>query len=124
MHSNDARYIVPASIFTGLATATALSPFDFVRGTVGAFRPAPSTVAFSTVAFSVFFTQRKVGDKFDRGVYAVAAAGLGAACEVPLDKAKLALAGGSMARSYALTMARVPLGAAMFFAFDHALTPK
>ncbi|GMI32771.1 hypothetical protein TeGR_g5017 [Tetraparma gracilis] len=133
--ANNPALTVPASAVTGLAAACALHPFDFVRGSMqpalstttktsfarSFVRTIPlSTSAFTTFAFGTFFTFRDPEDKLSRFKWAIVSSGLGAFAEVPLDQAKIQMAGG-MGRAAVLASTRVPLGALMLFACDTAI---
>jgi hypothetical protein len=131
--SGDPKMIVPAAAATGAAAMLALHPFDFVRGSMSSGMPSKgfvrtlplSTVAFTTVAFGSYwtFSQRDSsvdGYKLSRFKWAGASALMGSLAELPLDAAKIEMAGG-LGRAAALAVARAPLGAMMLFAVDAAI---
>ena len=127
---DTAATILPAAVLTGAAATALLFPFDFVREgalpRAAALPRAPplSTTAFTAVAFGTFWSNRAPGsDVADRAKWAAVATALGACAEAPLDAAKARLAGG-LGRSLVLSAARVPLGAAMFFAVDVSLLKR
>ena len=125
---DTAATILPAAVLTGAAATALLFPFDFVRQAAlpaaAASRVPLSTTAFTAVAFGTFWSNRAPsGDAADRAKWAAAATALGAVAEAPLDAAKAQLAGG-LGRSLVLSAARVPLGAAMFFAVDVSLLKR
>lgn len=125
--TSDFTLLLPAAIATGVATSLLLHPFDFVRGAFAApgtslWQRLPlSTTAFTTVAFGGYWTMRRRDDPLHRMGWAGAAGFGGAMVEVPLDRAKLAMSGGSVARAGLLALTRVPLGAMLLFAVDEAL---
>ena len=123
----DARLVVPAAAATGVGAMLVLHPFDFVRGSMGAkgsagfFRTLPlSTVAFTTIAFGSYWTCRNERSKPSRAGWSLTSACLGAMAELPLDQAKLRMAGG-LGRAGLLAVTRVPLGGMMLFAVDTAI---
>lgn len=103
---------------SGLASAIALYPFDFVRqATVsGASRFAFSSVPFSACFFGIYFSQSRRGDPLPRQAgLALAAAGLASAAELPFDRSKHGMAG---PRSAALlAVLRLPLASCILMAY-------
>ncbi|GMI04372.1 hypothetical protein TrRE_jg13258 [Triparma retinervis] len=81
-----------------------------------------STIAFTTTTFSLYWTARDPSDPLSRVRWCALSALVGSVSEVPLDKAKIKMAG-SLPRALILALARVPLGAMMLFATDYAIEP-
>lgn len=130
-YSDDALLAAPAPAALGAASgafaALVLYPLDFVRqtataapGTAGRPVFAWSSIPFGACAFGLFLrlggAEAPLGDRAARalGVSAVALA-----VELPLDQAKIALAGG-LRNAALVTTLRWPFSAALLLAFETA----
>jgi len=118
---------VAAAAGSGAVAMAALHPFDFVRNSTPSFKAKSfmgslplSTVAFTTFAFGTYWSNRDSTDKLSRLKWSLLSSFAGAAAELPLDRAKVEMAGG-MGRAALLAGTRVPLGAMMLFAVDWAI---
>mmetsp|Transcript_20149 Transcript_20149/g.60075 ORF Transcript_20149/g.60075 Transcript_20149/m.60075 type:complete len:160 (-) Transcript_20149:30-509(-) len=109
--------------FSGAVAAVALYPFDFVRASaVAAARPpmAVSIVPFSTLFFGLYVRPDGAAEPLrDRCARAMGASGCALAAELPLDRAKISLAGG-IRNAALLSFLRWPLSAALLVAFETA----
>ena len=79
-----------------------------------------STIPFGALSFGLFLRPGgRDAPLGDRAARALAAAGAGLAAELPLDRAKYALAGG-WRNAALMTVLRWPLSAALLVAFETA----
>ena len=113
----------------GTAAAVALYPFDIVRQTTvktGTSHFAFSTIPFMSVYIGVYFSRKvKKEESFSTKIcWATGATTSAAVCELPFDKSKISISGGSMRTAAVTTAMRVPLGALLLVAYDHILHAK
>ena len=121
---HNPAFALSAGAMSGLLSAGALYPFDFVRhGSLGAGRSsfAWSSVPFSAVYLGMYFSCRDADSVTSRVGWSLASAAVASTVELPFDHTKRAIAG-SGGRAAAMAAARVPLGALLLFAFDGILT--
>ena len=119
----------PAGAAAGGVAAVLLYPFDIVRQTTVA--PGSSHFAFSTIPFMSAYlgiymlqprAERQNKPLSTRAAWAMGSTAVAAVVELPFDKAKINITGGTL-RSAALANAlRVPLGAALLLAYDQILS--
>mmetsp|Transcript_17793 Transcript_17793/g.35157 ORF Transcript_17793/g.35157 Transcript_17793/m.35157 type:complete len:202 (-) Transcript_17793:557-1162(-) len=110
----------------GLTAAVALWPFDALRqSAVGGMSRASfawSSMPFAAAYLGIFFSlappEREVSLQA-RACVALGAAFAATAVEFPLDRARLAIAGGHRRLAVFSAAARIPLSALMLVAYDH-----
>lgn len=119
----------PLGCAAGVSAACALYPFDIVRMTTvpnGASHFAYSTVPFMSVYLGVYFMRsadRRASEPFMSKIFwATGATALAAGIELPFDKSKINISGGSMKSAATTTAMRIPLGALLLIAYDQIFT--
>lgn len=122
-------FTFPVGAIAGGTAAVLLYPFDIVRqSTVAAGQShfAFSTIPFMSAYLGIYFLQprreRHAKSLQDKTVWAVGSCAAAAAVELPFDKAKIAMAGGTLRAAAVANGLRVPLGAALLLAYDQILS--
>ena len=131
--SEDAQahplFTFPAGAIAGGFAAVALYPFDIVRQSTVA--PGQSHFAFSTIPFmtcylGIYFLQprreRVAKPLQERTLWALGSCSAAAAAELPFDKAKIAMTGGTLRSAAIANGLRVPLGSAILLAYDQIVS--
>ena len=130
--SDDALLATPARVALGAVSGTfaalVLYPLDFVRqtatGTAGRPVFAWSSIPFGACAFGLFLRPGGADKPVsDRAARALGASAVALAAELPLDRAKIALAGG-LRNAALVTTFRWPLSAALLLAFETATAAR
>ena len=129
--SDAALLAAPAPAVLGAVSGTfaalVLYPLDFVRQTAtSASRPvfAWSSIPFGACAFGLFLRPGGADKPLsDRAARALGASAVALAAELPLDRAKIALAGG-LRNAALVTTFRWPLSAALLLAFETATAAR
>ena len=119
----------PLGCAAGFSAACALFPFDIVRMTTvpsGVSHFAYSTIPFMSVYLGVYFTRdtnTRANEPFINKIcWATGATALAAGIELPFDKSKINISGGSMKSAATTTAMRIPLGALLLIAYDQIFT--
>tara|TARA_B110001452_G_scaffold262573_1_gene262776 strand:- start:682 stop:1182 length:501 start_codon:yes stop_codon:yes gene_type:complete len=128
LQSHPAFTFSSGAVAGGVA-AVVLYPFDIVRMTTvpaGTSHFAFSTMPFMSVYLGLYFLQpreerlrKSLGAKAG---WALASTATAAVAELPFDKAKVSISGGSVRSAALATALRVPLGAALLLAYDQILS--
>ena len=109
---------------SGLAAALAVAPFDFVRR--GISTSSSSVIGYSTIFyagafFGVYFPNRRPDSLSSQCCWALISAASAALAELPFDKAKRALMGGSTKTLLAANALYIPFGALILVMYDKAI---
>ena len=107
-----------------MAAALSVAPFDFVRK--GISTSTSSTVGFSTVFyasafFGLYFPNRRPDSLASQCGWAVFSATAAALAELPFDKTKRALMGGSAKTVFMANALYIPFGALILVMYDKAI---
>ena len=122
-------FTFPAGALAGGIAAVALYPFDIVRQV--AVSPGHSSFAFSTIPFmtaylGMYFLQphseRRRKPLQEKTLWALGSTSVAAAVELPFDRAKINITGGTLRSAAVANGLRVPLGAALLLAYDQVLS--
>ena len=116
----------PSGTTSGLAAALAVAPFDFVRRGVSLSSSSSSIIGFSTVFyaaafFGVYFPNRRPDSLSSQCGWALSSAAVAAIAELPFDKTKRALMGGSAKTQLAANALFIPFGALILVMYDKAI---
>jgi hypothetical protein len=128
---NDVPSSLPLNLtigaISGLFSACALYPFDFVRQmSVG---PGASSFAYSSIPFTslylgFYFTVRDEDSIASRIGWATVSTSMGCVAEFPFDKAKHSMMQGNMRSAMLAAGLRIPLGAFLLVAYDQVYTDQ
>ena len=120
-------FTAPSGFLSGIVAAVLLWPVDVVRMhsvPAGTSHFAFSTIPFMTAYLGIYFGCQGGADARRRTPlavklgYATAATATAAFVELPFDKAKIAMSGGTLRRAAIANGLRVPLGAGLLVAYD------
>jgi hypothetical protein len=112
---------------SGLLSACALYPFDFVRQMSvgpGVSSFAYSSIPFTTLYLGVYFSMRDEESIASRIGWAITSTSLGCVAEFPFDKAKHSMMQGNMRSAMLAAGVRVPLGSFLLVAYDQVYTDQ
>ena len=125
--------ILPLAVgaWSGLLSAAAVFPFDFVRqgiapsqSTTTRFLSTCSTVPYATSFFGVYFLMRDPGRLQSQCGWAVAASSCAVLAEIPFDTTKRALFGGNVKALVGVNMLYAPFASMMLVMYDKALLKR